>query len=161
MPIRLLDPLTNFIKNAWEDAHCMTRALKGSGFLGLAVMMAVGLHQFVILSGGDAVPGWMIGGHAHLGVLSILAIVMGFAVPALGVTGNLRTAVTGLFIAGQWGIPGIVWLGEGFGLMFLMPTGFIWGGALIVSMLIMFYKSVTQPGGAVGGGPSTVAPSDD
>jgi hypothetical protein len=46
----------------------MTKPLKASGFLGLAVMMAVGLHQFVILSGGDAVPGWMIGGHAHLGV---------------------------------------------------------------------------------------------
>ncbi|GAB7008773.1 hypothetical protein [Halorubrum trueperi] len=139
----------------------MTRALKGSGFLGLAVMMAVGLHQFVILSGGSAVPPWMIGGHAHLGVLSILAIVMGFAVPALGVTGTLRTVVTVLFIAGQWGIPGIVWLGEGFGLAFLMPTGFLWGGALIVAMLIMFYKSITQPADAVGGGPAAGIPGDD
>ncbi|GAA0516385.1 hypothetical protein SAMN04488066_1252 [Halorubrum aquaticum] len=139
----------------------MTRALKGSGFLGLAVMMAVGLHQFVIVAGGSAVPPWMIGGHAHLGVLSILAIVMGFAVPALGVTGTTRTAVTGLFIAGQWGIPGIVWLGEGFGLTFLMPTGFLWGGALIVSMLIMFYYSVTQPSDAAGGGSASFAPGDD
>ena len=86
----------------------MTKALKGSGFLGLATMMAVGLHQFALLAGGQGVPGWMIGGHAHLGVLSILAIVMGFAVPAVGVTDRLRTLVTGLFIAGQWGIPGIV-----------------------------------------------------
>ncbi|WP_436911202.1 hypothetical protein [Halosimplex marinum] len=139
----------------------MTKALKGSGFLGLAVMMAVGLHQFVILSGGNAVPPWMIGGHAHLGVLSILAIVMGFAVPAVGVTGTLRTAVTALFIAGQWGIPGIVWLGEGFGLTFLMPTGFLWGGALIVSMLIMFYKTVTQDASAGGSGPAPAAPADD
>lgn len=139
----------------------MTRALKGSGFLGLAVMMAVGLHQFVIVAGGNVVPPWMIGGHAHLGVLSILAIVMGFAVPALGVTGNVRTAVTGLFVAGQWGIPGIVWLGEGFGLMFLMPTGFLWGGALIVSMLIMFYYSVTGPADAAGGGSASFAPGDD
>jgi hypothetical protein len=139
----------------------MTRALKGSGFLGLAVMMVVGLHQFVMLASGSVVPPWMIGGHAHLGVLSILAIVMGFAVPALGVTGNLRTAVTGLFVAGQWGIPGIVWLGEGFGLTFLMPTGFLWGGALIVSMLIMFYYSVTEPGDAAGGGSSSFAPGDD
>lgn len=122
----------------------MTKALKSSGFLGLAVMMAVGLHQFVILSGGEAVPSWMIGGHAHLGVLSILAIVLGFAVPALDVTGRLRTAVTVLFIAGQWGIPGIVWLGEGFGLSFLLPTAFIWGGALILSMLIMLYVTVTR-----------------
>jgi len=139
----------------------MTKALKSSGFLGLAVMMAVGLHQFVILSGGDPVPPWMIGGHAHLGVLSILAIVMGFAVPALGVTGALRTAVTVLFIAGQWGIPGIVWLGEGLGLLFLMPTGFLWGLALIVSMLIMLYATLTEDVGAGESGPAAMAPSDD
>ncbi|MFO7926935.1 MAG: hypothetical protein ACQET5_08100 [Halobacteriota archaeon] len=79
----------------------MTKPLKASGFLGLAVMMAVGVHQFVLLSRGGTVPPWMIGGHAHLGILSIRAIVMGFAVPALDVTGTLRTAVTVLFIAGQ------------------------------------------------------------
>lgn len=139
----------------------MTKPLKASGFLGLATMMAVGLHQFVILSGGSAVPGWMIGGHAHLGVLSILAIVMGFAVPAVGVTGTLRTAVTVLFIAGQWGIPGIVWLGEGFGLLFLMPTGFLWGGALIISMLIMLYATITQDASKNRTEPTGAAPSDD
>ena len=139
----------------------MTKALKSSGFLGLAVMMAVGLHQFTIVAGGDPVPPWMIGGHAHLGVLSILAIVMGFAVPALGVTGNLRTAVTALFVAGQWGIPGIVWLGEGFGLLFLMPTGFLWGIALIVSMLIMLYATLSGDVDTGGSGPTSMAPSDD
>lgn len=139
----------------------MTKALKSSGFLGLAVMMAVGLHQFVMLSGGNAVPPWMIGGHAHLGVLSILAIVMGFAVPALDVTGNLRTAVTALFIAGQWGIPGIVWLGEGFGLLFLMPTGFLWGGALIISMLIMLYATLIQDTSTTGTDPTGAALVDD
>lgn len=139
----------------------MTKALKGSGFLGLATMMVVGLYQFTLLAGGSGVPGWMIGGHAHLGVISILAIVMGFAVPALGITGRLRTAVTVLFISGQWGIPGIVWLGEGFGLTFLLPTGFLWGGALIVSMLIMFYKTITQETDLSGGGPTGVAPADD
>ncbi|WP_323191249.1 hypothetical protein [Halostella sp. PRR32] len=139
----------------------MTRALKGSGFLGLAVMMAVGLYQFILLSSSGVVPGWMIGGHAHLGVLSILAIVMGFAVPALDVTGTLRTAVTALFIAGQWGTPGIVWLGEGFGLTFLLPTGFLWGGALIVAMLIMFYKTVTAPTETADSGLSGVYATDD
>ena len=139
----------------------MTKALKGSGFLGLATMMTVGLYQFVLLAGGQGVPGWMIGGHAHLGVISILAIVMGFAVPAVGVTGNLRTAVTAMFVAGQWGIPGIVWLGEGFDLTFLMPTGFLWGGALIASMLIMFYKTVTQDAETAGSGPAPAAPADD
>lgn len=139
----------------------MTKALKASGFLGLATMMVVGLYQFTLLAGGNGVPGWMIGGHAHLGVISILAIVMGFAVPALNVTGNLRTAVTVLFIAGQWGIPGIVWLGEGFGLGFLMPTGFLWGIALIVSMLIMLYATLTQDTDRSGGGPTGAAPADD
>jgi hypothetical protein len=86
---------------------------------------------------------------------------MGFAVPALGVTGNLRTAVTALFVAGQWGIPGIVWLGEGFGLLFLMPTGFLWGIALIVSMLIMLYATLTGDVEAGGSGPAAMAPSDD
>lgn len=102
-----------------------------------------------------------VGGHAHLGVLSILAIVMGFAVPALGVTGRLRTAVTGLFVAGQWGIPGIVWLGEGFGLTFLMPTGLLWGLCLIVSMLIMFFVTVTGDAATGSGGPAPMAPGDD
>jgi len=86
---------------------------------------------------------------------------MGFAVPALGVTGRLRTAVTVMFIAGQWGIPGVVWLGEGFGLMFLLPTAFIWGTALIVSMLIMFYVTVTGGAGTGGGGGPAATPADD
>lgn len=139
----------------------MTKALKGSGFLGLATMMTVGLYQFVLLAGGKGVPGWMIGGHAHLGVLSILAIVMGFAVPALEITGTLRTVVTALFIAGQWGLPGIVWLGEGFGFTFLMPTGFLWGIALILAMIIMFYKTVTQPVQTVDDDSAPVTPADD
>lgn len=139
----------------------MTKVLKGSGFLGLAVMMSVGLHQFTMLAGGNTVPGWMIGGHAHLGVLSILAIVMGFAVPALDVTGTLRTVVTGLFVAGQWGIPGVVWLGEGFELTFLLPTAYLWGLCLIVSMLVMFYKTVTEDHEVAGGGPAPATPVDD
>lgn len=139
----------------------MTKALKGSGFLGLATMMSVGLYQFTLISGGNAVPAWMIGGHAHLGVLSILAIVMGFAVPALDVTGNLRTAVSGLFIAGQWGIPGIVWLGEGFGVTLLLPTGFLWGLCLIASMLLMLYVTVTSDRTATERGPGEAASTGD
>lgn len=139
----------------------MTKVLKASGFLGLATMMAVGLYQFTLLSQGGAVPGWMVGGHAHLGVLSILSIVMGFAVPAVGVTGSLRTAVTGLFLAGQWGIPLVVWVGEGGGVFLLLPTGYLWGGCLILSMLIMFYKTVTADADVAGQGPSPAAPADD
>jgi hypothetical protein len=139
----------------------MTKALKASGFLGLATMMVVGLYQFIRLSGGTGVPGWMVGGHAHLGMISILALVMGFAVPALGVTGRLRTAVTALFIAGQWGIPGVVWLGEGAGLTFLMPTAFLWGLALIAAMLIMLYKTLTQDPTPPRDGPTSTPVADD
>ena len=138
----------------------MTKVLKASGFLGLATMMTVGLYQFSLLAGGQGVPGWMIGGHAHLGVLSIIAIVMGFAVPALEVTGTLRTAVTGLFLAGQWGIPIVVWIGEGFEVSILLPTGFLWGACLIAAMLIMFYKTVTQEAERADRGPAA-APADD
>jgi len=144
----------------WRAVY-MTKALKASGFLGLATMMVVGLYQFTLLAGGSGVPGWMIGGHAHLGVISILAIVMGFAVPAIGVTGRLRTAVTVMFIAGQWGIPGVVWLGEGASLTFLMPTAFLWGIFLIVSMLIMLYATLTQDTEVTGTGPTEAAPADD
>lgn len=139
----------------------MTKPLKASGFLGLATMMTVGLYQFILLSGGQGVPGWLVGGHAHLGVISILAIVVGFAVPAFGMTGRLRTAVTVLFIAGQWGIPGVIWIGEGAGLTFLLPTVFLWGGALIASMLILLYKTVTQPSDLAGGDPTGASPADD
>ena len=86
---------------------------------------------------------------------------LGFAVPALAVTGTLRTAVTGLFIAGQWGIPGVVWLGEGASLTFLMPTAFLWGIFLIVSMLIMLYATLTQDTEVTGTGPTEAAPADD
>lgn len=139
----------------------MTKPLKASGFLGLATMMTVGLYQFILLSGGEGVPPWMVGGHAHLGVISILAIVVGFAVPALGVTGTLRTAVTVLFIAGQWGIPGVIWLGGGMGLTVLLPTVFLWGGALIASMLVLLYKTLTAAGDLAGGEPKATAPADD
>ncbi|MFC6990102.1 hypothetical protein ACFQJD_17870 [Haloplanus sp. GCM10025708] len=134
----------------------MTRILKTSGFLGLAVMMSVGLHQTALLAGGGGPPGWMIGAHAHLGVLSIIGIVTGFAVEALGVTGNVRTAVTGLFLVGQWLLPATIWLGEGAGMLMLMPTMFVWGGALVVAMLLMTWQTATGDTGSQGrSGPIT------
>lgn len=137
----------------------MTRILKTSGFLGLAVMMLVGLHQFTILSGGNAVPAWMIGGHAHLGVLSILAIVVGFTVEAFGVAGNLRRAVTGLFVVGQWALPLTIWIGEGGGMTFLMPTSFLWAFALIAAMLIMAWQAATTDSSI--SSPRGATPADD
>ena len=138
----------------------MTRTLKTSGFLGLAVMMTVGLYQNFLLASGQAVPQWLVGGHAHLGVLSILAVVVGFAIPALGVVGRLRRVVTGLFVAGQWGLPVTVWIAEGGILPQLVPTTFLWGVCLVVSMLVLTWQAATsdiREGERAG----TASPADD
>jgi hypothetical protein len=138
----------------------MTRLLKTSGFLGLATMMVVGLYQYMLLAGGGTVPGWLIGGHAHLGVLSILAVVMGFAVDAFTITGRLRTAVTGLFLAGQWLLPLTIWIGVGGGFTFLMPTAFLWGLCLIAAMLLMAWQAAQTPT-LTSEQPPTETPADD
>lgn len=139
----------------------MTRVLKTSGFLGLIVMMSAGLYQNVLIVQTGTVPGWLIGGHAHLGVLSILAVVVGFAVPALGVAGRLRTALTGLFVAGQWGLPLTIWVGEGAGLQAIMPLTFLWGLCLIAAMAIMAYASATAGEAESGGRATEAAVADD
>ena len=125
------------------DLPVMTRTLKTSGFLGLTAMMLVGLYQTSILAGGNQVPGWMIGGHAHLGVLSILAIVVGFAVDAFGVAARLRQAVSGLFVVGQWGVPLAVWGAAITGIGALHALACVAGPALVVSMLIMAWQAAT------------------
>jgi hypothetical protein len=139
----------------------MTRVLKTSGFLGLTAMMGVGMYQFTLLSGGQAVPGWLVGGHAHLGVLSILAIVLGFTVDAYALAGRLRTAVTGLFVVGQWLLPVTIWVGEGAGVTALMPTTMLWGTALIVAMLLMVYVAATRETGGGDGASFAGSPADD
>lgn len=122
----------------------MSKALKVSGFLGLAVMMSVGMYQTYLNATLQGTPTWMIGGHAHLGVLSILAVVLGFAVPAIQLTGTLERVVTWAFILGQWGLPLVPWLAIGGGVSFLHPTAFLWGALLILSMLIMAWQAAIQ-----------------
>lgn len=138
----------------------MSRVLKTSRFLGLATMMCVGMYQNVLLASGQGAPAWMIGGHAHLGVLSILAVVMGFAVDAFALDGTLRSAVTSLYVVGQWCLPLTVWLAGGFGLEFLHPTAFLWGLCLIVAMLLMAYQAATSSSRSATG-PRSTAPADD
>lgn len=138
----------------------MTRILKTSGFLGLVTMMSVGMYQHSLVAGGGAAPSWMVGGHAHLGVLSILAIVMGFAVDSFALTGTLRSAVTGLFVLGQWALPLSVWVGVGFGVTILLPAIFLWGLCLIVAMLIMAWQAATTDR-SESGPTSGVTPADD
>lgn len=138
----------------------MSRVLKTSGFLGLAVMMLVGLYQNVLLASGQAVPSWMIGGHAHLGVLSILAIVLGFVVDAYALTSRVRNAVTGLYLVGQWLLPVTIWTGEGFGLSFLLPTTLLWGSCLVVAMLVMAWQTARTET-VLGEQPPATRPADD
>ena len=137
----------------------MTRVLKTSGFLGLTVMMVVGLYQSYLLSSGGGVPSWMIGGHAHLGVLSILAIVVGLAIPAMGISGRLERAISGMFVVGQWGVPLTPWLAVGAGIELFHPAVFLWGGLLVLSMLLMTWQAAIQPAPATSG-PEAV-PTDD
>ncbi|WP_235920778.1 hypothetical protein [Natronorubrum halalkaliphilum] len=139
----------------------MSKALKVSGFLGLTVMMGVGMYQNYLNATGAGTPAWLIGGHAHLGVLSILAIVLGFAIPAFGVTGSLEQVVSWTFILGQWGLPLVPWLAVGGGLTFLHPTAFLWGGLLMVSMLIMTWQAAVQTDTSLGGSGPEPAPADD
>ena len=137
----------------------MSRILKTSGFLGLATMMTVGLYQNMLLAGGTAVPSWLVGGHAHLGVLSILAIVLGFAVDALDVVGRVRQAVTGLYVVGQWALPVTVWVAAGVPVPQLHPTAFLWGLCLIVAMLLMAWQAWTAE--TRSGLSGRAAPADD
>jgi hypothetical protein len=137
----------------------MSRILKTSGFLGLATMMTVGLYQNMLLAGGTAVPSWLVGGHAHLGVLSILAIVLGFAVDALDVAGRVRQAVTGLYVVGQWALPVTVWVAAGVPVPQLPPTAFLWGLCLIVAMLLMAWQAWTAE--TRSGLSGRAAPADD
>lgn len=122
----------------------MTRILKTSGFLGLATMMSVGLYQGYLFAVGESPPFWLINGHAHLGVLSILAIVTGFSIDALGVTGRERRVVTVLFVVGQWFLPASWWVA--FGIVdniALLGTQFVWGPCLIVAMLVLAWNAAT------------------
>ena len=138
----------------------MSRALKTSGYLGLAVMMTVGLYQTSLLASAGQVPGWMVGGHAHLGVLSILAVVTGFAIPAFDLTGTLETVTVGLFLLGQWLLPLTIWAGEGGGLLFLMPTIFLWGLFLIIAMLILAWAAWSTDHAAEQVPPATATADD-
>jgi len=136
----------------------MTRVLKTSGFLGLAVMMVVGLYQHSLSASGGA-PSWMVGGHAHLGVLSIMAVALGVVVDVYDVAGRLRTAVSGLYVAGQWLLPVSLWVGVGFELFPLLATIYLWGLFLLVAMLLMAYHFAT--GDAATGPPTAGVPADD
>ena len=117
--------------------------------------MVWGLVQvFAISPAGPGLPAASVGGHAHFGILSILAVVTGFAIERTELTGTLRSTAVWGFVAGQWLLPATIWLGEGAGYTVLLPTMLLWGVDLIVSMLVMAWAAWTRSarGDAVGPG---------
>ncbi|ESP87747.1 hypothetical protein [Candidatus Halobonum tyrrellensis] len=138
----------------------MSRVLKASGFVALTVQMLWGLAQVGLrMPGGPSLPGATVGAHAHFGVLSILAVVTGYAVADVGLTGWMRSVAVWGFVAGQWLLPATIIVGE---LAFppLMVTAFLWGALLAVSMALVAWGVISQEAAAAGrtGG---VAPADD
>ncbi len=121
--------------------------------------MSVGMYQHSIAM--DGVPGWMVGGHAHLGVLSILAIVIGFVVDQHGIAGRLRSAITGLYVVGQWMLPMSVWIGVGAGVTILIPLAFVWGAFLIVAMLLLAWQVATTDLATTPPSSGPAQPADD
>ena len=116
----------------------MSRVLKTSGFLGLAVQMLWGMYNtYLITPGGPDLPSWVIGAHAHFGVLGILAIVLGFAVDRYEVAGTRRTVVTWGYIAGQWLLPANILVAIGLDLGPLSMLEYLWGFLLFLSMALM------------------------
>lgn len=120
----------------------MSRALKTSGFAALTLQMLWGMGNVVgLMQGGNS--GAVVGAHAHFGILSILAVVAGFAVDEFDIRGTQRTVAVWAFIAGQWLLPATV-LGE----LFLPPqallSAFLWGTLLTVSMAIFAYHAIQQ-----------------
>ena len=136
----------------------MTRLLKTSGFLGLAVTMVIGLYQGYLFSSSIAPPFWIVNGHVHLGVLSILAIVTGVAIDALALDRRVRRVTSGLYLIGQWFLPFTWWVAFGTGNELFMATLFLWGPCLLVAMLLMVWQVATTNAGRA---PPHRLPADD
>lgn len=129
----------------------MTRILKTSGFLGLAVQMVwgmanVGMH----IAGTPPYFAEIVGAHAHFGVLGILAVVTGFAVDRFEVSGTRRTIAVWGFVVGQWLLPATLVVQGATGLNQLGMLMFVWGVLLLASMAVMTQAAWNDSGGAAG-----------
>ena len=111
--------------------------------------------MFAISPAGPGLPAASVGGHAHFGILSILAVVTGFAIERTELAGTLRSIAVWGFIVGQWLLPATVLMEGG-------PAtphhGVSVGGSLAVSMAIVAWGTITASD-EVGGAPSA-APAD-
>jgi hypothetical protein len=104
--------------------------------------MVWGLVQvFAISPAGPGLPAASVGGHAHFGILSILAVVTGFAIERTELTGTLRSTAVWGFVAGQWLLPATVLME-----MVAPPlliTAYLWGALLVISMAIVAFGTIT------------------
>lgn len=120
----------------------MSRELRASGYVALTLQMLWGLYNtYLLMPGGPDITQPLIGGHAHFGVLGILAVVTGLAIERTDLSGRLRTIAVWGFIVGQWLLPATV-------LMEmvappLLVTAFLWGALLAVSMGIVAWGTIT------------------
>ena len=136
----------------------MSRALRVSGYVALTLQMIWGLiNVFAISPMGSGLPPASVGAHAHFGMLSILAVVTGFAIERTALTGTLRSVAVWGFIVGQWLLPATV-------LMEivappLLITAYLWGALLTISMAIVAWGTITAD--VDGGRAPEPAPADD
>lgn len=120
----------------------MSRTLRASGYVALTLQMIWGLiNVFQISPMGSGLPPASVGAHAHFGILSILAVVTGFAIERTALTGTLRSVAVWGFVAGQWLLPATV-------LMELVApplliTAYLWGTLLAVSMALVAWGTIT------------------
>lgn len=135
----------------------MCRPLRASGYVALTIQMIWGVVQvFAISPAGPGLPGASVGAHAHFGILSILAVVTGFAIERTELTGPTRSIAVWGFILGQWLLPATV-------LMELVAppllvTAYLWGTLLTVSMAIVAWGTITASDDR--GRPSSGTPAD-
>ncbi|GGM54668.1 hypothetical protein J2752_000669 [Halarchaeum rubridurum] len=116
----------------------MSRVLKVSGFVGLAVQMVWGMGNVAgHIVGVPPYWGQLVGAHAHFGVLGILAVVTGLAVDQYGTSGTRRTVAVWGFVVGQWLLPATLVAQAVLGLPQLGMLAFVWGICLLVSMVVM------------------------
>lgn len=112
--------------------------------------MLWGMYNVFLLSpmGGRSITDWLIGAHAHNGVLAILAIVLGFAVDHYDLTGSKRRIVTWFYIVGQWLLPATIIVALGGGMPALESLAYLWGILLFVAMAIMAWTAFTEEASA-------------
>jgi hypothetical protein len=120
----------------------MSRTLRASGYVALTIQMVWGLVQvFAISPTGPGLPPVSIGAHAHFGMLSILAVVTGFAIERTALVGRLRSIAVWGFVVGQWLLPATILIE-----MVAPPlliTAYLWGASLTISMAIVAWGTIT------------------